>query len=233
MINPNPEHGQNQGHQEQPHHQGANPDIKVDFEDIKKQLKFPAFTFSGFNFNKEINNIKDILFLNVKRMKEIADEKNNFAFATILLALGSFAYPVGMFLFLPTLIRPSLVSMLISGLLTFILAGFSLLAVGYIARAYFKVKEDLFGIYKIGGYAYILQLIGLFTFVSSGLVGLLSLIAAIWSLVIMYKALNGYYGMNNKDMAITVVIVIVLSLILATVLRVLTGNTWMGYGAWY
>lgn len=184
-----------------------------DAVDTFKEMKDPG----RFNLGNEFKNAIEVVKLNSKAMHSVATRKTTAAAAIMFIVLAAVAMNAGVYLQFMRFdfIRPTLLSLIINGLIYIVFMVVVIFIYDIIASQVFKGKGTFSELFRVMGYGNFIMVLGL--------IPMLGGLAGIWYLVISYKSLNVVKKLNPTNSILTIIIAFVIGGILSALLSSLIG----------
>jgi hypothetical protein len=203
------EHHKKHGHEIQ-------EDLKEHFDDVVdtfKSIKDPG----KFEMGKEFMNALEVLKLNTKKMHDISQRKTTATAAFLFIVLAAIAMNLGIYLsFLRfDFIRPSFVSLLISGVIYIVLTIIMIFIYDFVGSRFFKGKGNYGELFRVLGYGNLVLV--------AGIIPMLSGLAGIWYLVVSYMALRTVKKLNPMHTIFTILITVIVGGALSVLITQLLG----------
>lgn len=226
-------HEQNETHRDSSHNEQKSTNQHGMKNDFKEHLDGAMGTFKEiknpgkFDVKKEFMNAIEILKLNEKKMQEIATRKTTATSALLFILVGIVAMTIGQYFMFGSWYRPSMGSVIISMVIQLVGVIVGIFAIDFVATQFFKGKGNFGQLFRVFGYSYILMIPYILLPLAPGLMSVISLVAGIWMLVVMFKAMGVIKKLNAMHTIFTLLIVGVAFAIVMSIMMSVFG---IGYG---
>ncbi|MBD3327962.1 hypothetical protein GF340_01515 [Candidatus Peregrinibacteria bacterium] len=196
------------------------------------ELQAPKFDFKHLDLKKAFNMFIEILKLNKTEIKKVAGTGKIDTAALIFLLIGAFAGPIGYMVFgykvfLAT-VRIGIGNLITQGVFTAIIVVAAMLLITLVATRLFKGKGNFLGIFRVLGLAYGLNVVMFFAALLPSIGGILSLLAGVWMIAVMYVAISEIFSLDATNTILTMLVSIIALMIVSAIFDSITG----GYGGY-
>lgn len=180
-------------------------------------LDIPKFDFGKLDFGKAFNKFIEILKLNKQAMEEVSNDESLNAVALIFLVAASITSPLVMMIYFRYFTVMGVIGMLLYPVMMLV----SLWVLTYVANNFFKGQLVFARLFRVIGLASLIEVAYLLAILSITLGGVVSLVAGIWLLVVMFKVLTGLFKLDAVNAVLSLIVTGVALMILMMVLGAL------------
>jgi hypothetical protein len=168
------------------------------------------------DYAAELKSSWEVATLNKKTMAHVAGDKNKTKYAYIILAIAAVLAVIGSQLF-PGWFAPSLGMSVSGAIFQFIMAVIGIYVLSVIAKSIFSGKSDHDSFFRVLAYGMIVTWVGI--------IPALSLIGAIWAIVIAFVSLKAIHKLTTGGVIgtflITLIVMAIISMALGSVMAAL------------
>ena len=184
-------------------------------------MKMPEMDMKDVNFGNAFQQLLAILKLDKAMIKKVADNKSGGATAAIFLLIGTATLPVLQMIFgmriLNQTFRPDITATLLGIVGALVSTLLSYVVVTLVATKLFKGKGSFAQYFRVGGLVAGIGVVsGLIVFVPA-LGAIISLVVALWGLVVGYVVLKEVFHLDDKNAILTIIVAVIAIVIIQTI----------------
>lgn len=171
-----------------------------------------------FDIGKEFKNAIEVIKLKEKKMLEVAASKQASLGSLIFIVMAIVIANLASYLYLARIGLSGLAinTILITALITFVSFIVAVFVYDFVGSYLFKGKGDFKQLFRVLGYGYLVNLIGI--------IPMLAIVGGIWYLVITYKTLTNIKKLDATNAVLTILITIVVVAVLNYIVAIFVGG---------